>query len=167
MNRDFAPTQIEADFRKPVRTSLTRSHAAPIHTEPDDVVNDATLTSAQKRALLASWISDARAVQNAPALRRLDSGAIVEVDAIRRALSLLDESAPARRESRDRPRPATRQTGVILNLLNRVGRTRSSDDDDDDPPPAPAGLGVPLRPSGGAAYAAPPERLPEFAYAAA
>ena len=46
----------------------------------------------EKKAVLASWISDARAVESAPSLRRLDSGAVVEVDAILRALVLLDES---------------------------------------------------------------------------
>jgi hypothetical protein len=47
---------------------------------------DPKLTTAEKKAVLASWISDARAVENAPSLRRLDSGAVVEVDAILHAL---------------------------------------------------------------------------------
>ena len=40
--------------------------------------------------LWSSWISDARAIENAPSLRRLDSGAVVDVDAILQALGLLD-----------------------------------------------------------------------------
>ena len=59
-------------------------------TDPDDVVGEASLSPAQKRALLASWMSDARAVESRPALRRLDSGAYVEIDAIRRAMLALD-----------------------------------------------------------------------------
>ena len=79
----------------------TLSSAAPcgaaIYTHPSDVASDPKLTTAEKKAVLASWISDARAVENAPSLRRLDSGAVVEVDAILRALVLLDELALGRR----------------------------------------------------------------------
>ena len=64
----------------------SRSSAAPygaaIYTHPSDVTSNPKLTTAEKRAILASWISDARAVENAPSFRRLDSGAVVEVDAI-------------------------------------------------------------------------------------
>jgi hypothetical protein len=35
---------------------------AAIYTGPDDVVADPKLTIADKRAILASWVSDARAV---------------------------------------------------------------------------------------------------------
>jgi hypothetical protein len=64
----------------------TRSCAAPygaaIYTHPSDVTSNPKLTTAEKRAILASWISNARAVENAPSLCQLDSGAVVEVDAI-------------------------------------------------------------------------------------
>ena len=57
----------------------TRSSVVPygaaIYTHPSDVTSNPKLTTAEKRAVLASWISDARAVENAPSLRRLDSGA--------------------------------------------------------------------------------------------
>jgi hypothetical protein len=65
---------------------------------PHDVASDPKLTTAEKREVLASWISDARAVENAPALRRLDSGAVIEVDAILRVLVSLDELAPSQRD---------------------------------------------------------------------
>jgi hypothetical protein len=74
---------------------LTRSPALPygaaIYTHPDDVTNDPKLTTAEKRAVLASWISDARAIENAPSLPRLDSGAVIEVYAVLQALRLLDD----------------------------------------------------------------------------
>ena len=77
----------------------TRSCAAPygaaIHTHPSNVTSNPKLTTAEKRAVLASWTSDARAVENAPSLRQLDSGAVVEVDAILQALVLLDEWRPS------------------------------------------------------------------------
>src|ERR1700712_4244331 len=58
---------------------------------PDEVASDRRLTAAEKRELLASWASDARAVPSAPALRQLDNGAIVRIDDILRTLKSLDE----------------------------------------------------------------------------
>ena len=40
-------------------------------TSPDDVVKDPHLTFTQKRAVLASWASDASAVQDEPTMRWL------------------------------------------------------------------------------------------------
>lgn len=40
-------------------------------TIPDDIVKDPHLTLAEKRALLASWASDASAVQDEPKMRWL------------------------------------------------------------------------------------------------
>src|ERR1700722_266 len=74
---------------------LPRSRGAAIYTHPDDVASDPDLTLAEKRAVLASWILDARAVEDSPSLRRLDSGAVVEVDAILRALVFSPRSRPA------------------------------------------------------------------------
>ena len=88
----------------------TRSSAAPygaaIYTHPSDVTSDPKLTTAEKKAVLASWISDARAVENAPSLRRLDSGAVVEVDAILRALVLLDEQVARPQRKRQAAAPS-------------------------------------------------------------
>jgi hypothetical protein len=123
---------------------LRRSRGAAIYTHPDDVASDPRLTLAEKRAVLASWISDARAVENSPSLRRLDSGAVVEVDAILRALVLLDDVAP--REDCERLPLSSRRRGVISRLPRRVGPASGANDNDDDPPPAPAGFGIPFRP---------------------
>ena len=98
MNKSFTPFQpSQTESRGPVKAP-----SAAIYTHPDDVAGDPKLTKPQKRAVLASWISDARAVENAPALRRLDSGAVIEVKAILRALALLDEVAPDSRDERER-----------------------------------------------------------------
>jgi len=99
---------------------------AAVYTGPDDVVGDSSLTLADKRAILASWVSDARAVEDAPTLRRLDSGAIVEVTSVLEALRALDRSG-----------------GVVLRLPIRAERRR--DPGDDDPPPTPARSGLPPR----------------------
>jgi hypothetical protein len=114
-----------------------------------DVTSDPKLTTAKKRAVLASWISDARTVENAPSLRRLDNGAVVDVDAILQALVSLDEPAP---EFKRLP-PSDRQRSGISRWLGRIGPTNGSNDNDDDPPPAPAGFGIPFRPTFVAAYA--------------
>ena len=45
-------------------------HPAQAFAHPNDVVNDPDLTFSEKRAILASWASDACAVEAAPALRR-------------------------------------------------------------------------------------------------
>jgi hypothetical protein len=143
----------------PFQPSQPGSPTAAIYTHPDDVASDPKLTTPQKRAALASWISDARAVENAPALRRLDGGAVVEVDAILRALALLDELAADERDDRKRPSPSPRRRRVISRWLSRVGSPNSSNDNDDDPPPAPAGFGIPFRPSFVAAHGARPETM--------
>jgi hypothetical protein len=131
--------------------SPTRSSAAPykaaIYTHPSDVTTDHKLTTAEKKAVLASWISDARAVESAPSLRRLDSGAVVEVDAIQRALVLLDEQSPDRRENGRRLHPSGRSLSVISRWMKCVRPSKGSKGNDDDPPPAPAGLGIPFRPT--------------------
>src|ERR1700746_1976651 len=85
MSQSFSPFQVSQTG------SPAQPREAEIYTHPDDVTSDPKLTTPEKRAVLASWISDARAIENAPSLRRLDSGAIVDVDAILQALGSLDE----------------------------------------------------------------------------
>jgi hypothetical protein len=138
-------TQSFSRFESSKPASSATAYGAAIYTHPSDVTSDPKLTTAEKRAVLASWISDARAVENAPSLRRLDSGALVEVDDIRRALVLLDELAPM--ADCNHRTPSSRRHSVVSRWLRRVGPpNRSNDNDDDDPPPAPAGFGIPFRP---------------------
>lgn len=123
-----------------------RSGRAAIYTHPEDVTSDPQLTLAEKRAVLASWISDARAIENAPALRRLESGAVVEVDAVLQALGLLDELSTDPSGQRKPTALLGRRLRAMSESLRRIGLPPRSNDDDDDPPPAPAGLGTPFRP---------------------
>ena len=136
------------------------SYGAAIHTHPSDVTNDPRLTTAEKRAVLASWISDVRAVEDAPSLRRLDSGAVVEVDAILQALVSLDELGPGRRGAGKQLDPSGRPRDVASRWLRRTGPPSGSYDDDDDPPPAPAGLGIPFRPTFVAAHGRAAKKAP-------
>jgi hypothetical protein len=69
-------------------------HPAQAFQHPDDVVSDPDLTLNEKRAILASWASDACAVEAAPALRRpVGSARPVAVDDILAALRALDREA--------------------------------------------------------------------------
>ncbi|MDB5507353.1 MAG: hypothetical protein JWR75_1991 [Devosia sp.] len=107
------------------------------HTDPDDVLNDPDLTVADKRAVLANWASDIRAVRNRPALRRLDNGAVVDIDAILAAMKRLDDIADDR-VAYFEPRRA-RRPHDLRHGQNRLRSWRFwENDDDDDPPPCPA-----------------------------
>lgn len=65
---------------------------------PADVVKDPDLTTAEKRAILASWASDACAVQAAPGLRNPPDGPPVLFDDVMDALKALDGEAAERAE---------------------------------------------------------------------
>jgi hypothetical protein len=71
-------------------------HPAQAFRHPQDVVKDADLTINEKRAILASWASDACAVEAAPALRISAAGPPVSYDEIIDALRALDALAGAR-----------------------------------------------------------------------
>jgi hypothetical protein len=79
----------------------TRSSAAPygaaIYTHPSDVTSNPDNGGKEGDPGVVDFRCPA--VENAPSLRQLDSGAVVEVDAILQALVLLDQQAPDRREN--------------------------------------------------------------------
>jgi hypothetical protein len=68
-------------------------HPAQAFNHPSEVVNDPDLTLDEKRAILASWASDACAVEAAPELRSAPPGSIVRFDDIMEALRVLDKRA--------------------------------------------------------------------------
>jgi hypothetical protein len=64
--------------------------------DPSEVVDDPDLTLAEKRAILASWASDAQAARDGPALRQIPTtGRIVPIDDILAALRSLDRHPSA------------------------------------------------------------------------
>jgi hypothetical protein len=71
---------------------------------PSDVLNNADLTLSEKRAILASWASDACAVEAAPALRRAPRSSQVKFDDIMDALRELHQQA-----QQSRPQPHYRR----------------------------------------------------------
>jgi hypothetical protein len=94
--------------------SLLRPSLAFAH--PSDVVNDPDLTLNEKRAILASWASDACALDAVPTLRQLPGAQRpVSFDEVMDALRALDkvarkQSAPAGRDTGTprRPNPTSR-----------------------------------------------------------
>ena len=75
-------------------------HPAQAFAHPSDVVCDPDLTVNEKRAILASWASDACAVEAAPALRAAPGGEPVCFDDIMDALRALDRQAGIGDDSR-------------------------------------------------------------------
>jgi hypothetical protein len=71
----------------------TLLHPALAFAHPMDVVRETDLTLNEKRAILASWASDACAVEAAPDLRANASGCAVRWDEIMDALRILDGEA--------------------------------------------------------------------------
>jgi hypothetical protein len=66
-------------------------HPGWVYDHPRDVVEDPTLSIGEKRAILASWASDAASVASNPALRELPgSYKMVSIDEVLEALSALD-----------------------------------------------------------------------------
>ena len=100
-------------------------HPAQAFDHPDDVVHDPDLTVNEKRAILASWASDACAVEALPALRRPPGGRqVVTVDAVLDALRALDKLAQS-----DTTQAAWARRQVRLETLAEVRRRRMSDPD--------------------------------------
>ena len=57
-------------------------HPAQAFEHPSQVVNDPDLTLNEKRAILASWASDACAIEAAPSLRRALTGFVLSAAVI-------------------------------------------------------------------------------------
>ena len=127
--------------------------ARGIFQRPDEVVSDPNMSPAEKRALLASWASDVRAVPGAPARRQLEDGSHVEIDDILGALQALEAggAAPSSRTRETLSRLAERRRRPVAHDWQRILRRRSRDDDDN-PPPCPAHSTIPPRQGGGGAF---------------
>ena len=66
-------------------------HPSSVYDHPRDVVENPTISISDKRAILASWASDAAAVASNPALRELPgSHRMVTIDEVLEALAALD-----------------------------------------------------------------------------
>ena len=80
----------------------TLLHPSQVYDNPSEVVNDPDLSLNEKRAILASWASDACAIEAAPSLRKSPTGRVVQFDDIMDALRMLDRQLclqPARHQN--------------------------------------------------------------------
>jgi hypothetical protein len=75
-------------------------HPSQVYEHPKDVVSDPDLSLNQKRAILASWASDACAIEAAPTLRKTPSGRVVSFDEIMDAMRALDREFLAAQSTR-------------------------------------------------------------------
>ena len=97
-------------------------HPAQAFEHPSNVVNDPDLTLNEKRAILASWASDACAVEAMPALRRPPGApAPVTFDDVMDALRALDRRMAQQRD------PARFRRALRRDRL--MSRSGSRDDD--------------------------------------
>jgi hypothetical protein len=87
-------------------------HPAQAFSHPADVVSDPDLTLNEKRAILASWASDACAIESVPALRRAPtkSSRPVAFDDVMDALRALDARAA---ETSSRYRRVVRRRRIL------------------------------------------------------
>ena len=101
-------------------------HPANAFAHPMDVVRDKDLTLNEKRAILASWASDACAIEAAPDLRVNRSSSVVRWDDIMDALRTLDKET----ENYAKPLPhykrvLARKDAGILGMRRPRGRNRN------------------------------------------
>ena len=100
----------EADSDSAIEALLQPAGA---FSHPSDVVRDNDLTLNEKRAILASWASDACAVESAPALRASTGSAVVTFDDVMDALQALDDGHYGKPRPHYRRVIANRVPGVI------------------------------------------------------
>jgi hypothetical protein len=100
-NRNSSPVRIrsvDADLDALLHPSHAFAH-------PRAVVEDGSLSRDEKRAILASWASDACAVEATPALRQVPGSAnVVTIDEILEALRDLDFCSRGGEQDPARPR---------------------------------------------------------------
>jgi hypothetical protein len=101
-------------------------HPANAFAHPSEVVNGPDLTLSEKRAILASWASDACAVEAAPELRRPPGKRPVPFDDIMDALRELDRQAGQQYRPHYKRVLAERRPGVFARKSQRPADGRRS-----------------------------------------
>ncbi len=125
---------MKSDFSSPIHPSIDAAfddllHPAQAFKHPRDVVHDPDLTVNEKRAILASWASDACAVEAVPALRRPPgSQGVIAVDEILEALRALDKLAQTELPETAWARRQVRREALSEFRRRRI-RERGAEDD--------------------------------------
>ena len=98
-------------------------HPAQAFAHPSEVVADPDLTLNEKRAILASWASDACAVESVPELRRalIEGGRPVAFDDVLDALRALDAQAA---ETNNRYRRVVRKRRIFSRGSDESGHSQ-------------------------------------------
>jgi hypothetical protein len=120
-NRSKKPTGANTEQTRDAFDLDALLHPARAFAHPIDVVRDADLTLNEKRAILASWASDACAIEAAPELRVNASGSVVRWDDVMDALYILDREA----EKYGKPLPHYKR---VLARKDTRFRSRGRDD---------------------------------------
>jgi hypothetical protein len=89
------------------------------------VLTNPDLTDPERKAILASWASDAHSVENMPWLRQLDNGATVSLSEVLAALRALDRSVDEEPKRSGTPRRPGKLAGI---LFRRPGRPVARED---------------------------------------
>ncbi|MEH2513617.1 hypothetical protein V1291_004971 [Nitrobacteraceae bacterium AZCC 1564] len=93
-------------------------HPDKVFRHPRDVVESSNLTLSEKRAILASWASDAATVASCPGLRAPSGlSAPVSIDDILEALRELDGGPPLPPGGKPRPGGKAQRVGSVSRLL--------------------------------------------------
>jgi hypothetical protein len=99
-------------------------HPAQAFEHPSHVVNDPDLTLNEKRAILASWASDACALEAAPELRYAPGGKRpVKFDDVLEALRALDKQAQEGGDAAARYRRVVRRGRPLRKRTDADGNT--------------------------------------------
>src|SRR3954453_22070396 len=87
-------------------------HPSQVFEHPRDVVSDPDISLNEKRAILASWASDACAIEAAPALRKTPSGRVVSFAEIMDAMRSLDSEFALSARSKSRRATSANRRGM-------------------------------------------------------
>jgi len=138
-------TDLSNGMPGPVTLSQGLFSTPALLAHPEEIVGNPSLSSDEKRALLASWVSDAHAVPNTPAWRQLDNGAFVRAEEILNALQSLDDrpSSGGGEPFGSRMQTPFRRRRRSTRWIDAAIRRKRRDDDDDDPPPTPVSSRLP------------------------
>lgn len=138
ISQRFGPIACAALQASTIDVWTARVAPGDVFRHPREVLAHPTLSYEEKRGILASWTSDAHAVESYPTLRCLPGSRaeVVPVDMLFAALAELDggDDAGARKPQSAKP-PAQRRSRPFSNVRHAF-RPRWPDGDDD-PPPCP------------------------------
>jgi hypothetical protein len=124
MERKFDKIPLEAEYNGSDAEFDLDSllHPAQAFEHPSHVVNDPDLTLNEKRAILASWASDACAIEAAPALRSAPGGKkTVRFDDVMEALRTLDKQAQQGGDDAARYRRVLRRGRLLSKRSDSAG----------------------------------------------